>query len=93
VLQAPPPGHSPFAINRQFVQSGLPAQPGSQQQVVLGAPTQTMGAAAPPGASSYLPPSSQPLAPPAMPAGGALAAANTQAIIKALAARGAGGRR
>jgi hypothetical protein len=85
VLQAPPPGHSPFAINRQFVQSGLPSQPGSQQQAVLGAPTQTM---APPSASSYLPPSSQPLSPPAAPAGGALAAANTQAIIKALAARG-----
>jgi hypothetical protein len=85
VLQAAPPGYSPFAINRQSVQGILPGGPGSQQQAVLGAPTNTA-------ASSYLPPSSQPLQPPAPPAGGALSAANTQAIIKALAAR-AGGRR
>jgi hypothetical protein len=78
VLQQAPPGYSPFAINRQNV-TPL-AQPGRQGGAVLGQPA--------PGASSYLPPSSQPLSPPAAPAGGALSAANTAAIVKMLAARG-----
>ena len=81
MLQAAPPGYSPFAINRQSVQGLLPTGPGSQQLPVLGQPAQTAGA--PP--SSYLPPSSQPLAPAA---GSALSAANAPAIIRALAARG-----
>lgn len=78
MLQTPPPGYSPAFVNRQNV-TPL-AQPGRQGAAVLGQPA--------PGASSYLPPSSQPLAPPAPPAGGALSAANTAAIVKMLAARG-----